>query len=301
MQRKQPMQMSQVALRKESVDRNIPAGTYKISAPLSLSARRAWIEIRATGVKDYMKIVALRKESVDRNEDKWFRKNYLAESLSARRAWIEIRLPCCRAWAEIVALRKESVDRNACGRSTTRCWRVALRKESVDRNAKQDHVPVHLPWSLSARRAWIEIFIPFYYSYSGCVALRKESVDRNAYWLPFGASFPDVALRKESVDRNSIVHLRVLEQRTSLSARRAWIEILHASQRALTSTVALRKESVDRNLNSDGSLTLSSVALRKESVDRNFAVCEFLHVRVLSLSARRAWIEMTLKQHALNQ
>ena len=78
-------------------------------------------------------------------------------SLSARRAWIEmlilvpVLVPLC----------------------------VALRKESVDRNAKQDHVPVHLPWSLSARRAWIEIFIPFYYSYSGCVALRKESVDRN--------------------------------------------------------------------------------------------------------------------------
>ena len=33
-----------VALRKESVDRNIPVGVYKISAPVSLSARRAWIE-----------------------------------------------------------------------------------------------------------------------------------------------------------------------------------------------------------------------------------------------------------------
>ena len=79
----------------------------------------------------------------------------------------------------MVALRKESVDRNSL--TTVLHWYhiVALRKESVDRNAKQDHVPVHLPWSLSARRAWIEIFIPFYYSYSGCVALRKESVDRN--------------------------------------------------------------------------------------------------------------------------
>ena len=34
-----------VALRKESVDRNIPAGRYALLVNMSLSARRAWIEI----------------------------------------------------------------------------------------------------------------------------------------------------------------------------------------------------------------------------------------------------------------
>ena len=83
-----------------------------------------------------------------------------------------------------------------------------------------------------------------------------------------------VALRKESVDRNSISP-----------------DIL-----ASVYSVALRKESVDRNAErmKVGGIDVS-VALRKESVDRNL-----VHVRdrqrgALSLSARRAWIEMRLR------
>ena len=56
----------------------------------SLSARRAWIEIRAYTTTITICTVALRKESVDRNSDKdadWVR---VYVSLSARRAWIEI-------------------------------------------------------------------------------------------------------------------------------------------------------------------------------------------------------------------
>ena len=55
----------------------------------------------------------------------------------------------------------------------------------------------------------------------------------------------------------------------SLSARRAWIEILITLPETLNFTVALRKESVDRNNIVLASLTVSTVALRKESVDRN--------------------------------
>ena len=56
--------------------------------------------------------------------------------------------------------------------------------------------------SLSARRAWIEIFIVFY-------------VD-NVYL---------VALRKESVDRNKVTETEFFSVWQSLSARRAWIEM----------------------------------------------------------------------------
>ena len=42
---KQKMQLLQVALRKESVDRNSSAWPLYLSLPPSLSARRAWIEI----------------------------------------------------------------------------------------------------------------------------------------------------------------------------------------------------------------------------------------------------------------
>ena len=79
-----------------------------------------------------------------------------------------------------------------------------------------------------------------------------------------------VALRKESVDRNASKPRRVLKCDKSLSARRAWIEIVKWQQGEVSYGVALRKESVDRNL--------------------------FIHSHImymsLSLSARRAWIEI---------
>ena len=55
----------------------------------------------------------------------------------------------------------------------------------------------------------------------------------------------------------------------SLSARRAWIEIIERSFAMNPKKVALRKESVDRNPSTTRRLTNMIVALRKESVDRN--------------------------------
>ena len=59
--------LTRVALRKESVDRNLWWGVRKAVGSLSLSARRAWIEILSMGLDGRFKLVALRKESVDRN------------------------------------------------------------------------------------------------------------------------------------------------------------------------------------------------------------------------------------------
>ena len=59
---------------------------------MSLSARRAWIEMGVDFAEDWLDAVALRKESVDRNG-----------------------LPFCLIIKiSFVALRKESVDRNGC-------------------------------------------------------------------------------------------------------------------------------------------------------------------------------------------
>ena len=79
-----------VALRKESVDRNfyLLLGGHLWS--MSLSARRAWIEIVLI---------------IDEAGMVW-------ESLSARRAWIEMLVVLSVSLAACVALRKESVDRN---------------------------------------------------------------------------------------------------------------------------------------------------------------------------------------------
>ena len=59
--------VSLVALRKESVDRNAYGRINDISRLMSLSARRAWIEIDFSGTAWVQEFVALRKESVDRN------------------------------------------------------------------------------------------------------------------------------------------------------------------------------------------------------------------------------------------
>ena len=62
--------MSDVALRKESVDRNARIFAERYGADQSLSARRAWIEIDSGFVyRPAWGGVALRKESVDRNLD----------------------------------------------------------------------------------------------------------------------------------------------------------------------------------------------------------------------------------------
>ncbi len=58
-----------VALRKESVDRNCDAGDCTATETASLSARRAWIEITLPSIAGYLFCVALRKESVDRNRN----------------------------------------------------------------------------------------------------------------------------------------------------------------------------------------------------------------------------------------
>ena len=182
------------------MDRNPYIPLAKVRHCESLSARRAWIEI----IHIYFG-----------GAQKW--------SLSARRAWIEIvlvvsicnfsaSLSARRAWIEIIV----SVTANVDGF-------VALRKESVDRN--------EAPTTQADRHA---------------VALRKESVDRNSAVMRQNPG-EHVALRKESVDRNRLIPLALVFMTWSLSARRAWIEILISARQICLICVALRKESVDRN------------------------------------------------------
>ena len=83
-----------VALRKESVDRNTNFSGGAGQLIKSLSARRAWIEIKSGLQPLIASLVALRKESVDRNAEN----------------------PMIRVDEITVALRKESVDRNACSK-----------------------------------------------------------------------------------------------------------------------------------------------------------------------------------------
>ena len=101
-----------VALRKESVDRNAHRLDWTKFRLMSLSARRAWIEIGFVVLRPVNVTVALRKESVDRNSNPATMRSVIGMSLSARRAWIEIvhlqagqgvpvSLSARRAWIEI--------------------------------------------------------------------------------------------------------------------------------------------------------------------------------------------------------
>ena len=56
-----------VALRKESVDRNMLCLSFPMVVGSSLSVRRAWIEMAVLCLSSVLLLVALRKESVDRN------------------------------------------------------------------------------------------------------------------------------------------------------------------------------------------------------------------------------------------
>ena len=85
--------IGKVALRKESVDRNQVAVHFVGLSALSLSARRAWIEICQVCVFCRVAFVALRKESVDRNVHAQHLGVCVIQSLSARRAWIEMPIP----------------------------------------------------------------------------------------------------------------------------------------------------------------------------------------------------------------
>ena len=79
-----------VALRKESVDRNPFVSCSSPLGQVSLSARRAWIEMVITAMTSQISVVALRKESVDRNHSDTLSALAPKQSLSARRAWIEM-------------------------------------------------------------------------------------------------------------------------------------------------------------------------------------------------------------------
>ena len=74
------------------------------------------------------------------------------------------------------------------------------------------------------------------------------------------------------MDRNNTMQIVIIIVDTSLSARRAWIEIIMSIASNFKHSVALRKESVDRNARCRFWVLSDSVALRKESVDRNYII-----------------------------
>ena len=216
---------------------------------MSLSSRRAWIEI----YKDFLTIVAdfqvaLLTESVDWNPHmaitltvfdcrsphgerglKSSQNNQLRtfhQSLSSRRAWIEIQN--CLFFFGFP--------------------KVALLTESVDWNKNSGCQLCEPIKSLSSRRAWIEIDLE----------------------LPIKARNEKVALLTESVDWNISDYWIVNNHQQSLSSRRAWIEI--SSNPLGGVTTSSRSPHGERGLKYYHNKLvhyLNTVALLTESVDWN--------------------------------
>ena len=79
----------------------------------------------------------------------------------------------------------------------------------------------------------------------------------------------------------------------SLSARRAWIEILaYPDMIICTKSLSARRAWIEMLSFARKIRPVASVALRKESVDRNQRIAKPFREQFKSLSARRAWIEM---------
>ena len=121
------------------------------------------------------------------------------------------------------------------------------------------------------------------------------------------------------MDRNAGVPAHCQAVSRSLSARRAWIEMMVPSSTVIVIFVALRKESVDRNsrvprydylyqwslsarrawieINSSLDAILAGVvALRKESVDRNDVIRPAIDV-FLAVALRKESVDRNLRSH----
>ena len=110
--------------------------------------------------------------------------------------------------------------------------------------------------------------------------------------MPAGCWLPDQSLSARRAWIEIIEEVSKYVVKESLSARRAWIEIsLHFLWCRFCRSLSARRAWIEI-VRFTASLILPLVALRKESVDRNFLRRITITVDDGSLSARRAWIEI---------
>ena len=209
-------------------ERGLKSNQLNISlkTSMSLSSRRAWIEIATVIDTCRRNCVALLTESVDWNFIVADVLDKIPASLSSRRAWIEMfckfglsiiivpSLSSRRAWIEIayvVSPSNNSLSRSPHGERGLKSFESYWHER---KHRRSPHGERGLKFSVSL-----------------------------AYQLQDG-----VALLTESVDWNSDYTIILTEKGASLSSRRAWIEMSGCRQYLFcTSHVALLTESVDWN------------------------------------------------------
>ena len=192
---------------------------------MSLSSRRAWIEIH-WGILQQACIRSRSPHGERGLKSRWTGTDaVITASLSSRRAWIEIaivrNIKAClyqslssrRAWIEIIICTHSLYASS-----------VALLTESVDWNWNILSNIIYLMLSLSSRRAWIEITPKCVQEETKVVALLTESVD----WNSNSSKTYEILSRSLSSRRAWIEIWLLLKSNNiikSLSSRRAWIEI----------------------------------------------------------------------------
>ena len=262
-----------VALLTESVDWNLALAKCVRLYTMSLSSRRAWIEIKPQWANLSKYDVALLTESVDWNFFCFGGRLCIAMSLSSRRAWIEI---CFKAstgiYLTLVALLTESVDWNLKALVLATNTKSG-RSPHGERGLKLKRIaiyPVYSP-SLSSRRAWIEMM----YMAIALVALRSLS------------------------SRRAWIEIQMWQSRSSSSLSRS----PHGERGLKFNSKGISINSLRRSPHGERGLKLTNiiseaisprVALLTESVDWN-RMCTYLGIpRIQSLSSRRAWIEIQI-------
>ena len=261
--------------------------------------------------------VALLTESVDWNFINALHIWHNIWSLSSRRAWIEI--------SGAKALAKGYMSRSPRGERGLKYLfyiienfsiYVALLAESVDWNiVSKSIICIGFCRSPRGERGLKSFCIP-YDIYNLFVALLAESVD----WNPMRVKIYKkkiVALLAESVDWNFAKKHQEEQIQKSLSSRRAWIEISDGpyilteefysrsprGERGLKynevnniQTTESRSPRGERGLKyclfATLALTRATVALLAESVDWNRQILQKCKLLSVSLSSRRAWIEI---------
>ena len=118
-------------------------------------------------------------------------------------------------------------------------------------------------------------------------------MDRNFYYSTRDADWVrSLSARRAWIEIISEVYANF--DGLSLSARRAWIEIPDTRPRICgTLSLSARRAWIEIAISQKWTKR-TTVALRKESVDRNMGLSSYTCGGYWSLSARRAWIEMRL-------
>ena len=240
-------------------------------------------------------------------------------SLSSRRAWIEIigaweciygvsgrsphgerglksdfdKITCFKRLCK-VALLTESVDWNInCYTEPLKSWFVALLTESVDWNQKIVNRTNKAPTSLSSRRAWIEMSLKLETKFLvASLSSRRAWIEimvQAKFWIDH---------RKSLSSRRAWIEIKSPHQTSfwnqSLSSRRAWIEIFFKNF-CIINRIS-RSPHGERGLKFCHGVGHLCELGRSPHGERGLKL-NGLMIKVIytmSLSSRRAWIEMDI-------